>query len=61
MATKKQFNEFVKEDNIKFSQGAKSADLKLGQTCTIYLMNKASGRKRKKITAYGWRKCSRRG
>jgi hypothetical protein len=47
LETKKLYNDLVREDNIIFFQRAKSVDLKLGQTCTRYLMNKASGRKRK--------------
>jgi hypothetical protein len=45
--TKKLLNNLIKEDNIKWFQRAKSADLKLGQTCMKYFMAKASRRRKK--------------
>lgn len=46
-SVRKQLNDLIRSDNIKWYQRAKSVDLKLCQNCTIYFMNKAGGRKRK--------------
>jgi hypothetical protein len=52
--TTRLLNILVKEDNIKWFQRAKSADLKLGQTCTKYFMAKASGRRKKNRIKQLW-------
>jgi hypothetical protein len=43
-------NDLVKGDNINCYHMAKNVDLKLGQTCTRYFMNKMSSRRRKNET-----------
>jgi hypothetical protein len=52
--TTRLLNILIKEDNITGFQRAKSADLKLGQTCTKYFMAKASGRRKKNRIKHLW-------